>query len=229
DRYCAAPGARSPHAGLHARRWPAPAPVTLEQVRAHRRAVPCPCLHRKRAVGCKSTGEIHRPRDDGAGSRRYDDPASEGRCVMGNRHEMAEEPASSAVRQQLRRMLAQAPFDRSPVPSRFLAHVVEHALVEAARPLKEYTLGVEVFDRPDDFDPRVDTIVRVQARRLRSALARYYGDCGSNDSVRFEMPKGQYGIRASWIRRGQAQEGGHEDGPGSGQASPAGAAVDAAL
>ena len=148
---------------------------------------------------------------------------------MGNRHEMAEEPASSAVRQQLRRMLAQAPFDRSPVLSRFLAHVVEHALVEGAPPLKEYTLGVEVFDRPDDFDPRVDTIVRVQARRLRSALARYYEGCGGHDPVRFEMPKGQYGIRASWIRRGQAQEGGHEDGPGSGQASPAGAAVDAAL
>lgn len=117
---------------------------------------------------------------------------------MANRHEMAGEPAPSAVREQLRRVLAQSPFDRSPVLSRFLSHVVEHALVSGAPPLKEYTIGLEVFDRPDDFDPRVDTIVRVQARRLRAALARYYGHGGRDDPVRIEMPKGQYGIRVSW-------------------------------
>ena len=116
---------------------------------------------------------------------------------MGDRHETAAEPAPSAVREQLRRVLAQAPFDRSPVLSRFLAHVVEHALASGGPPLKEYTIGVEVFDRPGDFDPRVDTIVRVQARRLRNALARYYRNQGGNDPVRIDMPKGQYGIRAT--------------------------------
>lgn len=118
---------------------------------------------------------------------------------MGNRHETGEGPAPSAVREQLQRMLAHAPFDRSPVLSRFLAHVVEHSLASNAPPPKEYAVGVEVFDRPADFDPRIDSIVRVQARRLRDALARYYRSEGSEDPVHIAMPKGQYGICASWL------------------------------
>ena len=101
------------------------------------------------------------------------------------------------MREQLKRMLARVPFNRSPVLSRFLSHVVKQALAGDAAPLKEYTLGLEVFDRPDDFDPRVDTIVRVQARRLRAAMDSYYRSSGKNDKVRLDMPKGQYGIRAS--------------------------------
>lgn len=100
------------------------------------------------------------------------------------------------MRDALQRILAHAPFKRSPVLSRFLSHVVEHALTSDAPPLKEFTLGLEVFDRPDDFDPRIDTIVRVQARRLRDALATYYQNDGQHDAVRLDMPKGHYGIRA---------------------------------
>jgi predicted ATPase len=114
-----------------------------------------------------------------------------------------EEPTQAAVREQLERMLARAPFNRSPVLSRFLTHVVEHALGGDGPPLKEYTLGLEVFDRSDDFDPRVDTIVRVQARRLRGAMDSYYEGAGKHDTVRLEMPKGQYGIRASQLTPAQ--------------------------
>ncbi|MGB8636393.1 MAG: tetratricopeptide repeat protein [Rhodanobacteraceae bacterium] len=102
---------------------------------------------------------------------------------------------AAAIREQLQRMLVRPPFLRSPVLSRFLAHVVEHALGSDGPPLKEYAIGLEVFDRPDDFDPRIDTIVRVQARRLRAALVRYYKGEGRSDALRLSMPKGQYGIQ----------------------------------
>ena len=114
---------------------------------------------------------------------------------MGEETSQPPGPDQAAVRAELERILANAPFVRSPVLSRFLAHVVEHALACDGRPLKEYAIGLEVFDRPDDFDPRIDTIVRVQARRLRAALARYYGKAGRADPWRLDMPKGQYGIR----------------------------------
>ncbi len=109
-------------------------------------------------------------------------------------------PGRSAIREQLERMLGRRPFASSPVLSRMLAHLVEHALTAGGRPLKEYAVGLEVFDRPDDFDPRLDTIVRVQARRLRQALADYYRNEGQHDAVRLDVPKGQYGIRASLAR-----------------------------
>lgn len=61
-----------------------------------------------------------------------------------------------------------------------------------AEALKEYTIGVEAFGRSDDFDPKTDTIVRVQIHRLRQKLAEYYDSDGSNDPVLIEIPKGHY-------------------------------------
>ena len=60
--------------------------------------------------------------------------------------------------------------------------------------MKEYTLGVDVFDRGSDFDPRTDTIVRVQARRLRARLAEYYAGPGAADPVVIGLPKGSYAV-----------------------------------
>jgi hypothetical protein len=54
---------------------------------------------------------------------------------------------------------------------RLLRYVVDRTLAGEGEFLKEYTLGVEVFHRGANFDPRHDTIVRVQARTLRSRLA----------------------------------------------------------
>ncbi len=109
-----------------------------------------------------------------------------------------EAPSKTVIQEALERILAHVPFARSPVLSRFLKHVVEHALSADGPPLKEYAIGLEVFDRPDDFDPRIDTIVRVQAGRLRTALKRYYAGEGVNDAVQLDMPAKQYGIRARW-------------------------------
>ena len=58
--------------------------------------------------------------------------------------------------------------------------------------LKEYTIGVEAFGRPQDFDPKTDTIVRVQIHRLRQKLTEYYEADGSRDPILVEIPKGHY-------------------------------------
>ena len=58
--------------------------------------------------------------------------------------------------------------------------------------LKEYVIGVQVFGKEDTFDPRTDPIVRVQARRLRAKLVRYYREEGRADETVIELPKGGY-------------------------------------
>jgi serine/threonine-protein kinase len=101
----------------------------------------------------------------------------------------------SAVRQQLERILAHGLFVRSDRMGRFLRLAVERALEGKAGELKEYLIGVEVFDRGASYDPRVDPIVRVEARRLRSKLKAYYDGDGRNDPVAIEFLSGTYAPR----------------------------------
>ena len=65
-------------------------------------------------------------------------------------------------------------------------------LFRGAPPPKEYTIGVQVFGRPEDFDPRVDAIVRVEASRLRARLKEYYEGNGKDDHIVIELPRGNY-------------------------------------
>jgi hypothetical protein len=76
------------------------------------------------------------------------------------------EVGAESVRAALARLLGSRTFANAPVLRRFLQHVVERTAQERDNELKEYTLGVEVFDRGASFDPRIDTIVRVQARPI---------------------------------------------------------------
>ncbi|UHQ20196.1 hypothetical protein LVB87_03265 [Lysobacter sp. KIS68-7] len=101
-------------------------------------------------------------------------------------------PGPGAIRAQLEAILASPQFANAPSIGKMLRFVVEHALDGKADRLKEYTLGVEVFDRGGDFDPRQDTIVRVQARRLRERLTEYYRLSGAADPVRISLPTGHY-------------------------------------
>jgi serine/threonine-protein kinase len=73
---------------------------------------------------------------------------------------------------------------------RFLTFCVEAALRGEAP--KEYVVGTAVFDRKDGYDPRVDPIVRVEARRLREKLEQYYSQAGVADEVIIQLPKGSY-------------------------------------
>src|SRR5437764_9207762 len=94
--------------------------------------------------------------------------------------------------EQLERILRSAPLVTSPSLSRFLRYIVEETLAGRGGAIREYTLGVHVFDRGEDFNPRLDPIVRVQARNLRARVAKYYEGAGANDPVRIELPKGTY-------------------------------------
>jgi serine/threonine-protein kinase len=95
-----------------------------------------------------------------------------------------------AVRAQLARILASPQFAQSERLRRFLKLAVEVA--QNGEPLKEYRIGVDVFDRGKDFDSRTDPIVRVQAAKLRSKLLEYYAGGGANDPLVISVPKGSY-------------------------------------
>jgi hypothetical protein len=96
------------------------------------------------------------------------------------------------VRQQLRRIVESDVFRRSAQMERFLTLAVERALLGRPEELKEYALGRDVFHRGEDYDPRTDSIVRVEAQRLRRKLREYYDAQGSSDSVVITFPAGSY-------------------------------------
>src|SRR5205823_12525578 len=93
---------------------------------------------------------------------------------------------------QLERILKNPPLVTSPSLSRFLRYIVEETLAGRSGAIREYTLGVHVFDRGEDFNPRLDPIVRVQARNLRARVAKYYETHGADDPIYIELPKGTY-------------------------------------
>ena len=97
-----------------------------------------------------------------------------------------------AVRAQLERVLASELFSSAGRHSRLLRYLVERTLAGEGDRLKEYVLGTEVFDRSDAYDPRIDSIVRVEARRLRSRLGEYYRGPGAGDPVVIAVPRGSY-------------------------------------
>ena len=101
-------------------------------------------------------------------------------------------PTPDQVRASLGRVTASSQFVHAGSLTQFLQYIVEQALNGNRQSLKEYTLGVEVFRRGAAFDPKSDTIVRVQARTLRSRLAAYYETEGRDDPVRVTVPKGTY-------------------------------------
>jgi hypothetical protein len=75
---------------------------------------------------------------------------------------------------------------------KLLRYLAKHALDHPGTPIKEYQIATEVFGRSDDFDPQLDSMVRVQAGRLRGKLAEYYSANGADDTVIVDLPKGTY-------------------------------------
>ena len=96
------------------------------------------------------------------------------------------------VRAELDRVLASKGFQNAGRLSRLLRYVTEKTLAGDADQLKEYAVGVEVFDRDASYDPRLDSIVRVEAGRLRSRLDEYYANGGLEADIRIELPRGGY-------------------------------------
>jgi len=97
-----------------------------------------------------------------------------------------------AVRDQLERVLLSTSFARGERVSKLLRFLVECVLEDKQDELKESIIGVEVFGRAPDYNPKVDSTVRTEASRLRARLSRYYATDGSRDEIVIELPKGGY-------------------------------------
>jgi tetratricopeptide (TPR) repeat protein len=100
-----------------------------------------------------------------------------------------------AIEAELERLIAHPSFAQAPRLIQLLQHVVRHSLRGDLRELKEYALGIGVFNRGKSFDPRTDNIVRAHARRLRQRLEAYYQCDGRADPIVIELPKGHYVAR----------------------------------
>jgi Tol biopolymer transport system component len=99
---------------------------------------------------------------------------------------------ADAVREEVARITASSGFAKSERLCRFLRLIVEETLAGRGDQIKEYLIGTQVYARPQDYDPRTDATVRVEASKLRKRLAAYYQDEGRNDAVLIHIPKGCY-------------------------------------
>lgn len=99
---------------------------------------------------------------------------------------------SPEIRAELQRVLDSSQFDASERNRRFLEYVIEEKLAGRAGRIKAYTIATQVFGRDVNFDPQLDPVVRMEARRLRRSLERFYLTDGKNSSLRIAMPKGGY-------------------------------------
>jgi serine/threonine-protein kinase len=131
-----------------------------------------------------------------------------------------------AIRDELARILESPAFASAARSRRFLSYIVEETLAGHSDSIKEIVLGTEVFDRASDFDPRIDTIVRVEAGKLRKRLDDYYASVPVASTVRIDVPKGSYGPR---FHAGAPPEPMPAGGPSESQAAPAASAPRAAV
>jgi adenylate cyclase len=101
-------------------------------------------------------------------------------------------PGRAEIEAVLERILASRILAASPRQQALLRHIAIETLEGHGDRLKEFSLAVDVFGRPPTFDPRIDSIVRVQASRLRSQLADYYAKDGAAETVQIAIPAGGY-------------------------------------
>jgi len=107
-------------------------------------------------------------------------------------------PPPELVRQELNAILASDTLRNASRLSALLRYLVEEALRGNADKLKEYQIGIDVFERKSDYDTRTDPVVRVQARQLRFKLGEYYAQFGASDRVIISLPKGGYAAQFDW-------------------------------
>jgi hypothetical protein len=99
---------------------------------------------------------------------------------------------SAAVRAQLERIVASAPFRNSKRYPALLRYVVEKTLEGTASELKERNIGIDVFGREPSYDLGVDPIVRITAGEVRKRLAQYYSETARRQELRIDIPLGSY-------------------------------------
>jgi len=92
------------------------------------------------------------------------------------------------------RILHGGTLRNAPSSRRLLKYLVDHSMAGDADQLKEYTIGVEAFGKPSDYDPRLDSTVRIQVGRLRQKLSEYYREEGKDDLLVVDLPKGRFSL-----------------------------------
>ena len=95
-------------------------------------------------------------------------------------------------RAELESLLASGILSRAPHLISFLTYICERYFEGQSDQIKEYTIGVEALKRPSSFDPKKDSIVRVEAHRLRRRLQQFYAAEGARHSLQIGIPNGQY-------------------------------------
>jgi hypothetical protein len=99
---------------------------------------------------------------------------------------------ASRENKELQEILASGVFDRSPMLAQLLKYVCTKYFEGGANSIKEYSIAVDVLGRSSDFDPKKDSVIRVQFHRLREKLNEYYSTQGANHAVRIVIPHGHY-------------------------------------
>src|SRR5579883_1904835 len=110
-----------------------------------------------------------------------------------------DEVREQAVRAELAHLLESASFRTSKRSREFLQYIVEHTMHGPSGSLKERSIGVELFQLPQDFDPGQHTIVRVTANEVRKRLAQHYvSENGNPHAVRIDLSAGSYKAGFRW-------------------------------
>src|SRR5262249_1931014 len=104
---------------------------------------------------------------------------------------------------------------------RLLRYLAQKEIENPGTHIKEYQIATEVYGRPPDFDPQVDSTIRVQAARLRGKLGEYYSGAGADDPIVVELPRGAYSLQFHRRAPANGKPANREDGPRA-QSVPAG-------
>lgn len=102
--------------------------------------------------------------------------------------------SDAGARAQIERVISSEGFRNSESSRRLLRYLADESLAGRGRDLKEYTVGIEAFGKPSEYDPRTDASTRVQAGKMRQRLEEYYRTEGAADPVVIRFPKGGFQI-----------------------------------
>jgi hypothetical protein len=105
---------------------------------------------------------------------------------------MSADPDPDQCKAELEAVIASGIFAKAPSLALLLEYVCAKYFEGHANQIKEYSIAVEALGRPASFDPRQDSIVRVEAFRLRKRLKQYYEHEGADRHLRIVIPSGQY-------------------------------------
>jgi hypothetical protein len=108
-------------------------------------------------------------------------------------------PSPEEISAQIERILSSPSFRGSTPIQRLLRYLAKYAIDHPGAAVKEYELATEGLGRSDEFDSRVDAVVRLTASRLRAKLAEYYLHEGADDPVLLDIPKGAYVLESSYL------------------------------